>query len=209
MTGTPSVRSHITLRDARLDATRAGPYGPEKFARPRRNRIPLMRRAILAAALGGILLTGAACSDAQTTGKAAAPANTPSAEPASSAPDYSADTQLVCGKLEKVFSDDLQTFGTQVGKMIAYKEAKQVPEAAQAQKAAGQQLKNVGAKVKQETAGAQDPELQNAGAASADKFAKSAADTTFFNGIKSTKDLDRTIEAKMTEWLTPVAGYCA
>jgi hypothetical protein len=170
-----------------------------------------MRPALLALALGGVLLAGAACdSGAETIGTAAPPSAPPSsAAPASPAPDYSANTKEICGKLEKVFSEDLQGFGTQVGKMIAYKEAKQPAEAAKAQKAAGQELKNVGAKVKQETAAAQDPELKVAGAASAAKFAKSANDTAFFDKIKSTKDLDRTIEGKMTEWLNPVAGYCA
>ena len=116
---------------------------------------------------------------------------------------------MVCGKLQKIFNTDLQGFGTQVGKMIADKEAKQAPEAAKAQQAASLQLKNVGAKVQSETAAAQDPELQTAGAASAAKFVKSATDAQFFARLKTTKDLDRTIEAQMNEWLTPVAGYCA
>jgi hypothetical protein len=168
-----------------------------------------MRRAILALALGGVLLTGAAChSDAKNTDSTAA-APSPSAEPSSAAPDYSDNTALVCGKLQKIFNTDLQAFGTQVGKMIAYKEAKQAPEAAKAQQAAGLQLKTVGAKVKQETAAAEDPELQTAGATSAAKFVKSAGDAKLFARIKTTKDLDRTIEAQMNEWLTPVAGYCA
>jgi hypothetical protein len=168
-----------------------------------------MRRAILAATLGSVLLTGAACSsDAKNTGSAAT-TPTPSAAATSAAPNYSDNTKLVCDKLQKIFNTDLEGFGTQVGKMIAYKEAKQAPEAAKAQQAAGLQLKNVGAKVKQETAAAQDPELQAAGATSAAKFTKSAADAAFFARIKTTKDLDRTIEAQMNEWLTPVAGYCA
>ena len=168
-----------------------------------------MRRAILAVAFGGVLLTGAACgSDAKTTGTATT-ASTPAAEPTSAAPDYSDNTRLVCDQLHKVFNDDLEGFGAQVGKMIAYKEAKQAPEAAKAQQAAALQLKNVGAKVRQETAAAQDPELQSAGATSAAKFVKSAADAKFFARINTTKDLDRTIEAQMKEWLSPVAGYCA
>jgi hypothetical protein len=169
-----------------------------------------MRCAILAVALGGVMLTGAGCgSDPETTKPAAAPAATaPSSEPTSPAPDYSADTKLVCGRLEKIFNDDLGGFGAQVGKMIANKEAKQAAQAAAAQKAASAQLKNVGAKVKTETAAAQDPQLQTAGATSAAKLAKSAADTKFFDRIKTPTDLNRTIEAQMTEWLTPVAGYC-
>jgi hypothetical protein len=167
-----------------------------------------MRRAILAVALAGFVLAGTACdSDAQTTATAA-PAS-PSVAPSSPPPDYSANTKLVCGRLEKIFNDDIAVFGTHVGKMIAYQEAKQTAEAAKAQKAAGQELKNVGAKVKKETATALDPELKSAGATSAAKFAKSASDAKFFARIKTTKDWDRTIEAQLTDWLTPVAGYCA
>jgi hypothetical protein len=168
-----------------------------------------MRRALAAVAVGGVLLTGAACSRDDKATAAAAPSPSPSAAPSPTGPDYSANTALVCGNLQKVFNDDIQAFGTQVGKMIAYKEAKQAPQAAAARKAAQAQLKKVGDKVRAETSAALDPELQVAGAASADKFAKSAADTRFFDRIKSTTDLGKTIQGQMTEWLTPVAGYCA
>jgi hypothetical protein len=167
-----------------------------------------MRRAFLAVALGGVLAAATACSsDAKP---AAAPAaTTPSAEVTSPAPDYSANTKLVCGKVEKIFDAELAGFGTQIGKMIAYKEAKQTPEAEKAEKAARKKLKDIGAKVKKATTVAQDPELKSAGATSAAKFTRSASDTKFFDSIKTTKDLDRTIEGKMTDWLSPVAGYCA
>jgi hypothetical protein len=169
-----------------------------------------MRRAILVVTLGGLVLGGAACdSDAKSRSTAAPkPATTASAAASSLAPDYTADTKAVCGKLEKIFNDDLEGFGTQVGKMIAYKEAKKAPEMAQAQKAAGDQLKTVGAKVQQETAAAQDPDLKTAGATSAAKFVKSATDAAFFDKIKATTDLNGTIEEQMADWLNPVAGYC-
>jgi hypothetical protein len=172
-----------------------------------------MRRAILAVAIGGVLLAGAACgssdNDSHTAAPPAPPVAAPSSESAGPAPDYTADTKLVCGKVEKILNTDLAGFGTQVGKMIAYKEAKQTAEAKKAQKAAGLQLKDVGAKVKKETAAAQDPALRQAGATSAAKFAKTAGDSTFFTRIRTTKDLDKIIERQMTEWFTPVAGYCA
>jgi hypothetical protein len=168
-----------------------------------------MRRAILAVALGGVLVTAGACSsDAKSKPVTAAPA--PSATPSlPPMPDYTANTRLVCGKLQKIFDADLRGFGTQAGKMIAYKEAKKAPEAAKAQKAASDQLRTVGTKVKRETAVAQNPELQVAGATSAAKFTQSATDARFFDRVKSTKDLNRAIDAKMTDWLNPVAGYCA
>lgn len=168
-----------------------------------------MRRALLAVALGGVLLTATACDSDAESPVAAPAATTPSTAATSAGPDYSANTKLVCGKVEKVFDADLEAFGTQMGKMIAHKEAKQTAEADKAEKAAAAGLKNIAVKVKKETAVAEDPELKAAGEASAAKFATSAADSKFFDSIKTTKDLDKTIEGKMTDWLSPVAGYCA
>jgi len=171
-----------------------------------------MRRAILAVTIGGVLLTGSACdgdSDATSTKSAPAPVAVPSTEPPSPVPDYTANTRLVCGNVQKIFTNDLKTFATDLGKMIANKEAKQATAAAGAQKAAGQQLKQVGAKLKKTTAAAEDPQLREAGAISAAKFAKSATDKAFFNKIKTTKDLDRIIESQLNTWFTPVAGFCA
>jgi Zn-dependent oligopeptidase len=167
---------------------------------------------MLAVTVGGVLLTGVAChsgDQATTTSAPSAVASLPAAEPSSAAPDYSADTELVCGKVQKVFTQDLKAFAVDLGKMIANKEAKQTAAAAAARKAAGDELKRVGATVKRETAAAQDPELRAAGAASAAKFVKTAGDDTFFNKIKSTSDLNKIIESQLTEWFTPVAGYCA
>ncbi|MEV4704784.1 hypothetical protein [Actinoplanes sp. NPDC049316] len=169
-----------------------------------------MRRALLAATLGGLLLSGAACSsDGDAKPEAGATAAAPTTAPTSPPPDYTANTKKVCAKLDKIFDAELEDFGTEIGKMIAYKEAKQADNAEAAEKAAGKQLKDVGAKIKKETAAAQDPELQQAGATSAAKFTKSATDSKLFDKIKTTKDLDKVLETQMTNWLTPVAGYCA
>jgi hypothetical protein len=171
-----------------------------------------MRTALLAVSLGGLLLAGAACSDGDngsesTTARApAAPAPTATTVPA---PNYYADTRKVCARLDKIFHADVAEFGTAMGKMIAYKEAKQAAEAEQARKAASTQLKEVAAKVRKETVAAQDPELKQAGAVSATKFSKSSADKALFDKVKTTKDLDRTLAAKMPDWMDPVAGLCA
>jgi hypothetical protein len=168
-----------------------------------------MRRAFLAVTLGGILLTGAACDSDAKTSTDAAPAGTPSAPSASPAPDYSANTRQVCGAVEKLYSGGLEGFNTQIGKMIANKEAKLPSEATKAREAAGKELEDVGDKIKQETASAQDPALQIAGAASAAKFAQTAGDDAFFDRIKSQKDFDRAIESQLQNWLNPIAGYCS
>ena len=169
-----------------------------------------MRRALLAVALGGLLLTAAACDSGAERTAAAPAATTPSAAPTTSpAPDYTANTKLVCGKVSDIFSDDMTGFHTELGKMIARKEAKETAEAEQAEKAAAAQLKSVGAKIKKETAAAEDPDLKTAGAATAAKLTRSAADAKFFDGIKTEKDLDSRIEAKLVDWMNPVTGFCA
>jgi hypothetical protein len=172
-----------------------------------------MRTALLAVTLGGLLLTGAACSSGDNGSETLAEA--PVAEtPATAtttvpAPNYYASTRKVCAALDKIFDADVAQFGTAMGKMIAYKEAKQADEAEQARKAASKELKEVGAKVRKETAAAEDPDLQQAGAVSATKFSRSAADKALFDKVKTTKDLDKTLAAKMPDWMDPVAGLCA
>jgi hypothetical protein len=172
-----------------------------------------MRTALIAVSLGGLLLTGAACSSGDTGSEpvaqapvAEAPATATTTVPA---PNYYANTRKVCTALDKIFDADVAQFGTAMGKMIAYKEAKQADEAEQARKAASKELKEVGAKVRKETSAAEDPDLKQAGAISATKFSKSAADKALFDKVKTTKDLDRTLTAKMPDWMDPVAGLCA
>jgi hypothetical protein len=175
-----------------------------------------MRRAILAVAVGSVLLTGTACNTDGSTNATAAPAPAaasaaaaPSPEATSTAPDYSANTRAICGTLQRIFTNDLKAFHTQMGKMIANREAKLAPEAATAQKAAAAELKKIGAKIKKETSAAQDLQLRDAGAVSAAKFVKSATDKAFFSKIKTQRDYDRVIEDQLQAWFTPAAGYCA
>src|SRR5690349_13929806 len=109
-----------------------------------------MRPAILAVLAGGVLLTGAACESDVQVYNTGAPA--PSATVASSAaPDYSDDTTAVCGKLDKVFTGGLDRFGAAIGKMIAYKEAKQAADATKAETAAAAELRSTGAQIRKET----------------------------------------------------------
>ena len=170
-----------------------------------------MRRAFLAMALGGVLLTAAACdSDAEPTAAAPATEATPSAEPTTPAPDYSADTRKVCGQVDVIFDKDIAAFSAQMGRMIARKEAKATPaEAKAAQTAASGKLKTISASLRKTTAAAQDPDLQAAGAASATKFTKAAANSAFFARIKTQKDFDKTIQSQLNNWMSPVSGFCA
>ncbi|AEV88902.1 hypothetical protein ACWT_7893 [Actinoplanes sp. SE50] len=166
-----------------------------------------MRPAILAVIAGSVLLTGAACdSDDAKVSTAGAP--TPAAPVTIASPDYSADTAQVCGKLDKVFTGQLDDFGAAIGKMIAYKEAKQADNATKAEKAAADELQSAGEQIRTETAGAQNPELKEAGEESARKFEASAKDHAYLKKIKSTADLDKTLKPQLAEWMSPVAGFC-
>jgi hypothetical protein len=172
-----------------------------------------MRRALLAVLAGGTLLTGAACDGGAKSTADQAPASsiTPSRVPDETLPplpDYSADTKQVCTKLQTVYSGELKAFGTAMGKMVSYKEAKQAAQAQTAENAAAGQLKAAGTKIRQETAAAADPDLKAAGATSATKFERSSQDRKYFDRVKTLKDLDSTLQTQMATWLTPVAGYC-
>lgn len=169
-----------------------------------------MRRAFLAVTAGLFLLAGSACdSDADTKTDAAPTATAPTeANTATAAPDYSASTKQVCAKLQTLYTAELRDFGTAMGKMVTYKENKQTADADKAEAAAAAQLKAAAAKIRTETATAEDPDFVAAGKVSASKLESSAADRRYFDTVKTLTDLDKTVTAQFTEWLTPVAGYC-
>jgi hypothetical protein len=167
-----------------------------------------MRRAFLAVTLGGVLLTGAACdSDAKPAAIASSAAPVPA--PTVSAPDYTADTREVCVQVKKVFDNDIKPFGTALGKMVLFKEEKLSKEADKSEQAARKQLRTVASKIIKATEDAQDPAVVTAGKASAAKFTRSAGDAKLYDSVKSTTDLNRLIDGKMGDWLTPISGYCA
>ncbi|MGX6603663.1 hypothetical protein ACWKSP_16185 [Micromonosporaceae bacterium Da 78-11] len=170
-----------------------------------------MRRALMAVIAGGTLLAGAACDSDATTTADSAPTLTPSSTPARTLPplpDYSADTAIICGRLQSIYQGELRDFGTAMGKMITYKEAKQTAEAEKAENSAAGELKAAAVKIRKVTGVAEDPEFKAAGVISAVKFEKSAKDRKYFDKVKTLKDMNTTVEAQLAQWLTPVAGYC-
>lgn len=170
-----------------------------------------MRRAILAVIAGGTLVAGSACdSDAKAAPEAATPTRTAAtaAPSASAAPDYSASTKVVCGKLQTLYSVELRAFGTAMGKMVTYKEAKQTADAEKAEATAAGQLKAAATRIRRETAAADDPDFQAAGKVSAAKLESGATTRAYMDKVKTLADLDKTVQAQFAEWLNPVAGYC-
>ncbi|MBM2617265.1 hypothetical protein JIG36_17055 [Actinoplanes sp. LDG1-06] len=169
-----------------------------------------MRRALLAVIAGSLLLTGAACDSDADSNEAAAPATTaPSTAPSSAAPDYTANTKQVCTKLQTLYTVELRDFGSAMGKLITYREAKQTAEITKAEAAATTELKQVAAKIRNDTAAAQNPEFKAAGMTSAAKVDASAANKGYVKTVTTMTKLNSTIENQFKEWLSPVAGYCA
>ena len=167
-----------------------------------------MRRALLAVIAGSTLLAGSACdSDAKPEAAEVSPSAT-AAPSASPEPDYSASTKQVCDRLQGLYTTELRAFGSAMGKMVTYKEEKQTAEAEKAEKAAASQLKAAATKIRKETAAAENPGFQAAGRISASKLETSAKDRRYMDKVKSLSDLNKTVQAQFTEWLTPVAGYC-
>jgi hypothetical protein len=193
---------------ARLDDGADGTYRRASVF-PSPTEGTLMRRALLAAVAGSVLLTGAACdSDADST--EAAPATTqPSTAPSSAAPDYTANTRAVCAKLQTLYTVELRDFGAAMGKLITYREAKASAEIGKAEAAATTELKQVAAKIRKDTAAAQNPEFKAAGMTSAAMVEASAASKGYVKTVTTLPKLNSTIEGQFKEWLSPVAGYCA
>jgi hypothetical protein len=174
-----------------------------------------MRRLLTAVALGASLLVGAGCagqdndepSGAEPTTAAPTSASpTPSASPSA---NYAADTKRICTEIDKALDSEMEKFGVEVGKMIAYKQSGNTTEANQAKAAAQAQLRAIAARMSQRTAAAQDPELKAAGEESAKNIAASAADNTFFSRLKSLNDVQTVVEREAVTWLVPLAEFCA
>ncbi|BCJ41179.1 hypothetical protein GCM10010168_45230 [Actinoplanes ianthinogenes] len=169
-----------------------------------------MRRTILAVTAGALLLTGAACgskSDTTATPAATTAATTVSATPAA---DYTADTKKVCTDVTTLLGGDkMKKFGEELGKLIAYKQAKATAKAKQARTDAGTRLKAAATELNAITAKAQDPELKAAGAKIQQNMNASAADDTFFAKFKTEADISKALETEMTVWFTPMDSFCS
>jgi hypothetical protein len=166
-----------------------------------------MRRALLVVLVGSLLLPMAACDNANksTAAPAASVAPTASLPPL---PDYSVNTQIICTQLQAVYTSELRAFGSAMGKLVSLKEAKQTADAEKAETAAAAKLKAAGAKIRQDTQAAEDPDFQAAGETSAAKFEQSATDRKYFDRVKTLKDLNSTLQPQMAQWLAPVPSFC-
>jgi hypothetical protein len=170
-----------------------------------------MRRVALTAILAGAVLGGSACAGEREP--TAAPGTTP---PSSAAPTYAtptqpaeqrADTKRICGQTDKIFTAGLKDFGAELGRMIAFKQAKDTAKADQSRNAAEKQLTSLADDVREATADAVDPELRDAGKQAADKITATAGRDAFYGKIDAMKDLSG-LEAEMRAWFAPLAAVC-
>jgi hypothetical protein len=168
-----------------------------------------MRRTLLAAGVGALLLSASACGTAVSDSTAApvAPGVSVSASPSA---DYTADTKRVCGEVDKLLDGKpMQKFAEELGRLIVYKEQGLHMKAEQARTDAGTRLDYLASGLRERTSAAKDPGLRAAGAESAASMEITAVDDAFFAKIESLKDMDTTLESEMTAWLAPVGTFCA
>jgi hypothetical protein len=166
-----------------------------------------MRRALTALALVSTLAGSAACTDNSTPvgGQASSSA---AAAPTSEAPDYTADTKKICGKIDTAMDKSTNAFGTELGKLIAYKQVRNTAAANKAKAGAQRELKALAKTIRDATAAALDPKVKAAGQESAANIEATAANNAFFDKLKSEKDLN-SLESEITAWLVPLAMHCA
>ena len=175
-----------------------------------------MQRWITAATVGALLLTVPACSGGSDprTGAESPSASAPALASASPVPSAepskdSASTKKFCSGVDKtLYGKEMSRFADEVGKMIAYKNAKQTAKAKQARIAAGKQLNAVAKAMRTQTSTAKEAELRAAGEEAADNIDKSAEDPAFYAKIKNDKSMDEVLQSEMTPWIVPLAKFC-
>jgi hypothetical protein len=173
-----------------------------------------MRRVVLAVAIAVIAVSTAACGgngpSASPSPSATSASASPSASPTPTASvNYAADTKRICGQIEKSFDSEMESFGVELGKMIAYREAGNTTRANQAEAATQAELRAIASRMRARTAVAQDPELRAAGQESAENMEATAADDSFFAKFKRVSDVEKLLQNEVVSWLLPLAEFCA
>lgn len=169
-----------------------------------------MRRVILAATIAGVVLTTAGCggdgneTSAGPSATSASPSPSASPTPTASA-NYAADTKRICTEIERAIEAEMENFGEQVGKMVAYRQAGNTVRANEAKADAQAQLRAIAGRMRERTAVAQDPELKEAGQESAENMEASAADETFFTRVRTPEQLKK----EAVSWVVPLVEFCA
>jgi hypothetical protein len=157
-----------------------------------------MRRVVLTLAVGGVLLSAAACGTSRDDGDSAAPTAAPASGAA--AQQGQSATKSACEALGAVYSKNMAPFAESVTKIVSDKSS---PQAAQ------QSLKEFATAVRSATQQSTDAQLRADGKQTADRLQAKSADAAFFSKIKTSKDVNTVLGPNLKEWLSPVTHHCS
>ncbi|MDY7087913.1 MAG: hypothetical protein SYR96_22750 [Actinomycetota bacterium] len=159
-----------------------------------RRKPPYAARAATALLAGGLLLTASACGTAMNGSPTAAP-NVSGAP----VPTAAAAVKSTCEALGQVYGKNMAPFAEALTTFVA--DRKTIATAQQS-------LAAFATAVQEATATSEDADLKAAGKQAATTMHAKSTDTKFFNTIKTTKDVDKTLGTTMSQWLSPVSRHC-
>jgi hypothetical protein len=166
-----------------------------------------MRRLIVTATVGVVVLFAAGCDNGTATSTASKPP-TPSASPSAS-PSRDPKAQEICDDLHRNILDvDAKAFGTELGKMIAARARGNKTEETQSQQDAVAKLNEIAGKLRTHAGEATDPRLKGALNASAGNLEKLAGDTDNLSKLNSLDQVGQTTQ-KFAAALSDIADYCS
>ncbi|MGK5682130.1 hypothetical protein [Actinoplanes sp. URMC 104] len=169
-----------------------------------------MRRTVISLLAGGLLLTAAACGTAKDqpgSTSAAPPAAAPPASaagagtgPAATGAAAPAAIKTTCEALGQAYGKNMAPFARALTEYVA--DRKTIATAQQS-------LAAFATAVQEATASSADAQLKADGKQAAARMHAKSTDATFFAGIKTGKDVSKTLGPTMTQWLSPVQRHCS
>jgi hypothetical protein len=165
-----------------------------------------MRRALLALAAAGALVTAAA-----GCGGVAGPA---SGGPAAASLDPTtqaslADTRAVCDALSQVYGKNLGPFASALTNMIAARTASGGTAAQSSTQQAQQALRGFADGVRGATQASTNPQVRADGEHAAAGLRAKSGDARFFSTIKTSDDVNTLLGPTLKQWLAPVNQHCS
>ncbi|MCM4084822.1 hypothetical protein [Paractinoplanes hotanensis] len=165
---------------------------PHSRHTPRRAPLARVLRSI---AVLGVLSAAAACGTVQSpstaTGTSGAPAPAPTAPAA---------IRSTCEALGQAYQKNMAPLAEALTAFVSDRTT-----IATAQ----QSLASFATAVQEATAASADPDLKSAGKKAATQMHAKSTDAKFFGAIKTSKDVEKTLGATLTGWLSPVTARCS
>jgi hypothetical protein len=155
-----------------------------------------MRRTIRTLLVGGVLLTAAACGTAADNTSSA---GTPSAVVAS-APSAPAALKSTCEALGQAYGRNMAALAESLTNLVADRTTVARAQASLAAFATA---------IENATKASDDAQLRVDGKQAADRMHAKATDPKFFGGIKTAKDVEKTMGPTLTAWVSPISRHCS